>query len=100
MKRIAAYYCSWGSPPNSDGYAEVSLEYDDNTWDELFKRPLSKNEGCASLSSTKEMAKVVLEHYFQNHVSENQIAMLSNMAPGYMSRIEPTFLDQFSQMSF
>lgn len=100
MKQIKAYYCSWHFPPKSDGYVEVSLEYTNDTWDSLFKRPLNKQEGSASPSSLKEAARIVLEHYFHNPVPESQIARLSNMSPGYMMRMEPTFLDQFGQMSF
>jgi hypothetical protein len=100
MKQIEAYYCSWVFPPKSDGYVEVSLQYTDDTWESLFKRPLSKLEGPASPSSLKEVARITLENYFQNRVAASQITRLSNMSPGYMMRMEPIFLDQFGQMSF
>ena len=100
MKQIKAYYCSWHFPPKRDGYVEVSLEYTDDTWESLFKRPLNKLEGPVSPSSLKEVARITLEHYFQTRVAESQITRLANMSAGYMTRMEPIFLDQFRQMSF
>jgi hypothetical protein len=98
MKQIQAYYTGWTFPPKSDGFVEVSLHYTDDTRESLFNRPLNKQEGPASPSSLREAAKIILEHYLSNPVSENQITRL--VKSGYITRIEPTFLEQFRQMSF
>ena len=99
MTVIEAYFCGWCFPPLNDEegpHALVEIKYCDNTWEQIYRRPLGKHEGI-SMASKTACARAVLEHYLGGPVTDGQVDALVNMRGSSLCRLEPIKLQPFRQ---
>lgn len=97
MKQITAYYCSWCFPALMSGekpHTRVSIQYEDDTWEEIFRMAL---QNSIDRESQNSCARTVLEHYLGELVCQEQIDALVNMPGQSLCRLEPKVLQQFKQ---
>lgn len=97
MKSIKAYYCGWHFPADTrkePPYANVQIQYDDNSWDEIWRMTLRRG---IDRKSENACTRVVLEHYLGTPVSDEQVDCLVDMPGSSLCRLESFTLQKFRQ---
>lgn len=96
---VEAYFCSYCFPPRPKrAYATVDVKYKGGIWIRLYKDFLKKQESV--WSRDREMARVVLEHFLGEKVTEAEVCRLLAMPAMGLTRLEPKELEPFRQISF
>jgi len=96
VKQIEAYYTCWCSPPvgQGDDYATVSIQYKDDTLEEIFRMKLRR---FIDRESKEECARVILAHFLGLGPSKTQIDELVVMPGHSLCRLTPEDLQPFKQ---
>lgn len=94
-----AYYSSLCWPAansEEEDHASVSIQWDDETWEEIFRVTIDDNYVNEDIFS--QMAEAILTHYLGTKPSIEQIKKLMHTPGETIMRVTPNQLIPFKQM--